>query len=87
MAFKVADALASAHAAEIVHRDLKPANIIVGDDGRVKLLDFGLAKLTEKIDGDAADATATLTAVGSSQTEEGVIVGTLSYMPPERRRR
>src|SRR5215510_12021425 len=70
---QIADALARAYAAGIVHRDLKPANIIVGDDGCVKLLDFGLAKLTEKIDEDPEGATATMT----GQTEEGAIVGTV----------
>jgi serine/threonine protein kinase len=79
---QIADALARAHSAGIVHRDLKPANIIVAEDGRVKLLDFGLAKLMEPVL-DSEAATATMGVRENLQTEEGTIVGTVAYMSPE----
>jgi Tol biopolymer transport system component/tRNA A-37 threonylcarbamoyl transferase component Bud32 len=79
---QMADALAAAHGAGIVHRDLKPANVMVSENGLVKILDFGLAKLAERSDGSDPDAK-TIQPGSDSQTEEGTILGTVSYMSPE----
>lgn len=81
-ATQIADALTAAHAAGIVHRDLKPSNLIVNAQGRIKVLDFGLAKLIESPAGSGSEQapTATYRAV---VTAESVIVGTVAYMSPE----
>jgi eukaryotic-like serine/threonine-protein kinase len=81
-AAQIADALAKAHSAGIVHRDLKPSNVMVTGEGTVKVLDFGLAKLTES-NSDPADETATMQPGQAPLTEAGVIVGTIAYMSPE----
>jgi serine/threonine protein kinase len=78
-AIQIANALARAHAAGIIHRDIKPGNIMVTPEGGVKVLDFGLAKLTER--SEEIDATATMHA--APRSEEGSIVGTVAYMSPE----
>jgi TolB-like protein/tRNA A-37 threonylcarbamoyl transferase component Bud32 len=71
------DALAAAHEKGIVHRDLKPANVMVSSEGRVKVLDFGLAKDINAVNAD--DATMT----SDSRTQVGVVMGTPAYMSPE----
>jgi len=76
-AIQIVGALAAAHARGIVHRDIKPGNLFITHDGRVKVLDFGLARLTEERSPD--DKTQTLTA----GTAPGEVIGTPAYMAPE----
>ena len=75
----IAHGLAAAHDAGIVHRDLKPENLFLTKEGRLKILDFGLAKLTEAESAGADGATATI----PQHTESGQVTGTVGYMPPE----
>jgi eukaryotic-like serine/threonine-protein kinase len=74
---QIADGLATAHDKGIVHRDVKPDNLFITNDGRIKILDFGIAKLTRPSDGGAQHTRV------PTETEAGMIVGTVDYMSPE----
>ncbi len=78
IAMQIAGALHSAHSAGILHRDIKPENIMVRPDGYVKVLDFGLAKLTERASDDGSPL--------ESETDPGLVMGTATYMSPEQAR-
>ncbi|HMJ25576.1 MAG TPA: serine/threonine-protein kinase, partial [Pyrinomonadaceae bacterium] len=84
IAIQVAGALEEAHAAGIVHRDIKPENIMIRRNSHVKVLDFGLAKLTEKPEAEQADTEAVTRAL--VQTDAGLVLGTSQYMSPEQAR-
>src|ERR1043166_4215694 len=81
VAIQIAGALEEAHAAGIIHRDIKPENIMIRPNGHVKVLDFGLAKLTEASLFAGTDTEAVTRA--RVQTDAGIVVGTSQYMSPE----
>ena len=83
IAEQIAAALSVAHQAHIIHRDIKPENIMIRQDGYVKILDFGLAKLVEKKP-NISDAEAETRA--QVNTQAGMILGTVAYMSPEQAR-
>jgi len=82
LAVQMSEGLAAAHAAGIVHRDLKPDNILIKSDGRIKILDFGLAKAAAE---EIAPGDPTLT-IDHALTDPGTTVGTIAYMSPEQAR-
>ena len=82
-AVQMTHGLAAAHDKQIVHRDLKPENVFVTTDGRVKILDFGLAKLSSATGSDATPLAAGGSGNETTDTEPGAVLGTVGYMSPE----
>ncbi len=82
IAKQIAEALEAAHEQGIIHRDLKPANVKARPDGKVKVLDFGLAKAMDSAGASRANATISPT-LSMHATQAGIILGTAAYMSPE----
>ena len=78
----LADGLAAAHAKGIIHRDLKPENVFLTEDGQVKILDFGLARVKSRVSANEMDSTS----MGSAVSQPGMVLGTVGYMSPEQLR-